>query len=193
MDLAMEEQSVKQYKAKKMMLWVGMISMAMTFAGLTSAYVVSSSRADWLSQFKIPGSFTISTMLILISSFSFYLAKKSLLSKNIKATKIWILITFILGLLFVYFQFKGFADIIAQGYYFTGAESSITTSFLYVLVLLHLAHLFAGIIALLVVYFRLVRGSYSGSNTLGFELAHLFWHFLDILWIYLYLFVLLYR
>ena len=193
MDLAMEEQAVKQYKAKKMMLWVGMISMAMTFAGLTSAYVVSSSRADWLSQFKIPGSFTISTLFILLSSFSFYLAKKSLLSKNIKTTKIWILTTFMLALLFVYFQFRGFADIIAQGYYFTGAESSITTSFLYVLVLLHLAHLFAGIIALLVVYFRLVRGSYSGSNTLGFELAHLFWHFLDILWIYLYLFVLLYR
>ena len=193
MDLAMEEQAVKQYKAKKMMLWVGMISMAMTFAGLTSAYVVSSSRADWLSQFKIPGSFTISTLFILLSSFSFYLAKKSLLSKNIKATKILILTTFMLALLFVYFQFMGFADIIAQGYYFTGAESSITTSFLYVLVLLHLAHLFAGIIALLVVYFRLVRGSYSGSNTLGFELAHLFWHFLDLLWIYLYLFVLLYR
>ena len=193
MDLAMEEQAVKQYKAKKMMLWVGMISMAMTFAGLTSAYVVSSSRADWLSQFKIPGSFTISTLFILLSSFSFYLAKKSLLSKNIKATKILILTTFMLALLFVYFQFMGFADIIAQGYYFTGAESSITTSFLYVLVLLHLAHLFAGIIALLVVYIRLVRGSYSGSNTLGFELAHLFWHFLDILWIYLYLFVLLYR
>ena len=193
MDLAMDEQAVKQYKAKKMMLWVGMISMAMTFAGLTSAYVVSSSRADWLSQFKIPGSFTISTLFILLSSFSFYLAKKSLLSKNIKATKILILTTFMLALLFVYFQFMGFADIIAQGYYFTGAESSITTSFLYVLVLLHLAHLFAGIIVLLVVYFRLVRGSYSGSNTLGFELAHLFWHFLDILWIYLYLFVLLYR
>ena len=193
MDLAMEEQAVKQYKAKKMMLWVGMISMAMTFAGLTSAYVVSSSRADWLSQFKIPESFTVSTLFIVLSSFSFYLAKKSLLSKNIKATKILILTTFMLALLFVYFQFRGFADIIAQGYYFTGAESSITTSFLYVLVLLHLAHLFAGIIALLVVYFRLVRGSYSGSNTLGFELAHLFWHFLDILWIYLYLFVLLYR
>ena len=83
----MEEQAVKQYKAKKMMLWVGMISMAMTFAGLTSAYVVSSSRADWLSQFKIPGSFTISTLFILLSSFSFYLAKKSLLSKNIKGNQ----------------------------------------------------------------------------------------------------------
>ena len=71
----MEEQAVKQYKAKKMMLWVGMISMAMTFAGLTSAYVVSSSRADWLSQFKIPESFTVSTLFIVLSSFSFYLAK----------------------------------------------------------------------------------------------------------------------
>ena len=189
----MDEQAIKQYKAKKMMLWVGMISMAMTFAGLTSAYVVSSTRADWLSQFEMPAAFAISTLLILLSSISFYLAKKSLWSKNIKQTKIWVLTTFVLAILFVYFQFKGFGDIIAQGYYFTGAESSITTSFLYVLVLLHLAHLFAGMIVLTVVYIRLLRDSYSGSNTLGFELAHLFWHFLDILWIYLYLFVVLYR
>ena len=189
----MEDQLIKQYKAKKMMLWVGMISMAMTFAGLTSAYVVSSTRSDWLSQFSIPEAFAISTILILFSSISFYLAKKSLLSKNIKQTKIWVLTTFLLAILFVYFQFKGFGDIIAQGYYFTGAKSSITTSFLYVLVLLHLAHLFVGMIVLTVVFVRLLRGSYLGSDTLGFELAHLFWHFLDILWIYLYLFVVLYK
>ena len=188
----MEEQAIKQNKAKKMMLWVGMISMAMTFAGLTSAYVVSSSRADWLSQFEMPGAFTISTLLILLSSITFFVAKKSLEAKKLKQTKIWVLATFLLALLFIYFQFKGFEDIIDLGYYFTGAESSITTSFLYVLVLLHLTHLFAGMIALTIVYIRLLRGSYSESNTLGFELAHLFWHFLDILWIYLYLFVVLY-
>jgi cytochrome c oxidase subunit 3 len=192
MDLAMDEQAVKQYKAKKMMLWVGMISMAMTFAGLTSAYVVSSTRADWLSQFEMPSAFAISTLLILLSSITFFMAKKSLEAKKLKQTKTGVLTTFLLALLFIYFQFKGFGDIIAQGYYFTGAESSITTSFLYVLVLLHLAHLFAGMIVLTVVYIRLLRGSYLGSNTLGFELAHLFWHFLDILWIYLYLFVVLY-
>jgi cytochrome c oxidase subunit 3 len=192
MDLAMDEQAVKQYKAKKMMLWVGMISMAMTFAGLTSAYVVSSTRADWLSQFEMPSAFAISTLLILLSSITFFMAKKSLEAKKLKQTKTGVLTTFLLALLFIYFQFKGFGDIIAKGYYFTGAESSITTSFLYVLVLLHLAHLFAGMIVLTVVYIRLLRGSYSGSNTLGFELAHLFWHFLDILWIYLYLFVVLY-
>ena len=193
MDLGMDKLEIKHNKAKKMMLWVGMISMAMTFAGLTSAYIVSSTRADWLSQFEVPSAFGISTMIILFSSFTFYFAKKSLLAENIKQTKKLILTTFMLALSFVYFQFKGFGDIITQGYYFTGAESSITTSFLYVLVLLHLAHLFAGMIVLSVVYIRLLRGSYLGSNKLGFELAHLFWHFLDVLWIYLYLFVLLYR
>ena len=189
----MNELEIKHQKAKKMMLWVGMISMSMTFAGLTSAYVVSSSRSDWLSQFEMPYTFGISTLLILLSSLTFYLGKKSLLLENIKQTKKLILTTFLLASFFIYFQFKGFGDIIDQGYYFTGAESSITTSFLYVLVLLHLAHLFAGMIVLTVVYIQLLRGSYSSSNILGFELAHLFWHFLDILWIYLYLFVLLYR
>lgn len=191
MDLYMDELEIKQEKAKKMMLWVGMISMSMTFAGLTSAYVVSSTRADWLSNFDLPNAFTISTLLIAISSLTLYLAKYSL--NNKKKTISFILITLGLALLFVYFQFKGFGEIIDQGYYFTGAESSITTSFLYVLILLHLIHLFSGLIVLIVVFYKLQKGRYSGSNTLGFELAHLFWHFLGLLWIYLYLFILLYR
>ena len=194
MDLAaMDELETKQVRAKKMMLWVGMISISMTFAGLTSAYVVSSSRADWLDKFQIPNAFTISTFLIVLSSATFYSAKKLLIKKKIRKTELLTFFTFVLGLLFVYFQFKGFGDIINQGYYFTGAESSITTSFLYVLVLLHLAHLFSGLIVLLVVFYQLQKGSYSGLKTLGFELAHLYWHFLGILWIYLYLFVMLYK
>lgn len=194
MDLAaMDELETKQVRAKKMMLWVGMISISMTFAGLTSAYVVSSSRADWLDKFQIPSAFTISTFLIVLSSATFYSAKKLLIKKKIRKTELLTFFTFVLGLLFVYFQFKGFGDIINQGYYFTGAESSITTSFLYVLVLLHLAHLFSGLIVLLVVFYQLQKGRYSGLKTLGFELAHLFWHFLGILWIYLYVFVVLYK
>ena len=194
MDLvAMDELETKQVRAKKMMLWVGMISISMTFAGLTSAYVVSSSRADWLDKFQIPNAFTISTFLIILSSATFYSAKKLLIKKKIRKTELLTFFTFVLGLLFVYFQFKGFGDIINKGYYFTGAESSITTSFLYVLVLLHLAHLFSGLIVLLVVFYQLQKGSYSGLKTLGFELAHLYWHFLGILWIYLYLFVMLYK
>ncbi len=180
---------VKNNRAKKMMLWFGMISMSMTFAGLTSAYVVSSSRSDWIEQIELPFAFTISTFLLLLSSGTFYLALKSIKEMLIKRAQSLLLMTIVLALIFIYFQFQGFGEIIEQGYYFTGAESSITTSYLYVLVLLHLAHLTAGIIIVLYVLYNTFRKKYSVENALGFELAVTFWHFLDILWLYLFLFV----
>ena len=181
--------STKTNRAKKMMLWFGMISMSMTFAGLTSAYVVSSSRADWIQQIELPFAFTLSTLLIVLSSGSFYGALRMLRENKIKETQLLLLVTLGLALAFVYFQFQGFNGIIEKGYYFTGPESSITTSYLYVLVLLHLAHLTAGIIIVLNILFKTLKGVYVQGNTLGFELALTFWHFLDILWVYLFLFV----
>jgi cytochrome c oxidase subunit 3 len=179
----------KTNRAKKMMLWFGMISMSMTFAGLTSAYVVSSSRADWIQQIELPFAFTLSTLIIILSSGTFYLALKMIQSDNIKAAQGLLLTTLGLALAFIYFQFQGFGEFIEQGYYFTGAESSITTSYLYVLILLHLAHLTGGIIVVLYVLYKTFRGKYLKGNTLGFEMAVTFWHFLDILWLYLFLFV----
>ncbi|MDG1761875.1 MAG: cytochrome c oxidase subunit 3 [Flavobacteriaceae bacterium] len=180
---------IKNNRAKKMMLWFGMISMSMTFAGLTSAYVVSSSRSDWIEQIDLPFAFTISTFLLLLSSATFYLALKNIKNSLIKRAQSLLFTTLILALTFIYFQFQGFGEIIKQGYYFTGAESSITTSYLYVLVLLHLAHLSAGIIVVLYVIYNTFNKKYLEGNTLGFELAVTFWHFLDILWLYLFLFV----
>ena len=180
-------------KAKKMMLLIGMISMTMTFAGLTSAYVVSATRSDWLSTFEVPFYFSISTILILISSLTFGMSK-AFIHKNLKQNAlIGIILTMILSLGFIYFQLKGFGQIIDSGYYFTGAQSSITTSFLYVLVILHMAHLFAGLIVLVVVFFNTLNNKYSSSNSLGIDLGVTFWHFLDFLWCYLYLFVVLYK
>lgn len=179
----------KNNRAKKMMLWFGMISMSMTFAGLTSAYVVSSSRSDWIQQIELPFAFTISTLLIILSSGTFYLALKMLKAQNRIATQGLLAITFALALTFIYFQFQGFRAIIEQGYYFTGPESSITTSYLYVLVLLHLLHLTAGIVIVLNVFFNTLKNKYVPTNILGFELALTFWHFLDFLWVYLFLFV----
>jgi len=179
----------KNNRAKKMMLWFGMISMSMTFAGLTSAYVVSSSRSDWIQQIELPFAFTISTLLIILSSGTFYLGLKMLKAQNKIATQGLLAITFALALTFIYFQFQGFRAIIEQGYYFTGPESSITTSYLYVLVLLHLLHLTAGIVIVLNVFFNTLKNKYVPTNILGFELALTFWHFLDFLWVYLFLFV----
>ena len=184
-----DEILLRSNKAKRMMLWLGMISMSMTFAGLTSAYVVSSSRADWIQQIDLPFDFTISSLIIILSSVTFYLAFRMLKMKNLKITLLLLIITLSLALAFIYFQIQGFNGIIEKGYYFTGPESSITTSYLYILVLLHIAHLVAGIITILYVLFNSFKGVYFNGNTLGFELALTFWHFLDILWLYLYLFV----
>jgi cytochrome c oxidase subunit 3 len=192
---------LKTSKAKKMMLWFGLISITMTFAGLTSAFIVSSSRPDWLESFVLPVWFTISTVSILLSSVFFQLAKYRLdqyvrvsLPENINIylhrnnVNIFLGLTILMAIIFIIAQFLGFEEIISQGYYFTGPESSVTTSYIYVLVFLHLAHLFAGIIVLTVVTAKFNRQKYE-KNKLGFEMALIFWHFLGALWIYLFFFI----
>ena len=191
MDLNENEIRLKTIKAKKMMLLFSMLSIAMTFAGLTSAYIVSKSRPDWLKDFELPFAFIISTIVIIFSSFSIYSAKKSL-NNNSSKTTMWLFITFALGLVFVTSQFLGFDELISMGYFFTGAQSTITTSFLYVLTVLHLAHLFAGLIVLAVVIVKNYKNIYK-TEKLGFELAVTFWHFLGILWLYLFVFLYFFR
>ena len=184
---------IKISKAKKMMLWFGMISITMTFAGLTSAFIVSSSRPDWLDSFVLPNWFTISTVSIIFSSLFFQLAKFRLdkyirvsLPENINIyiernnVNSLLVLTILTAIIFVVSQFLGFNEIISQGYYFTGPESSVTTSYVYILVFLHLAHLFAGMIVLTVVITKFNKQRYE-KNKLGFELALIFWHFLGAL------------
>ena len=191
----------KTAKAKKMMLWFGMISITMTFAGLTSAFIIRSSRPDWLDSFVLPAWFTISTISIVLSSLFFQLAKIKLdqyvrvsLPENINIylqrnnVNIFLGLTVLMALTFVISQFLGFGEIISQGYYFTGPESSVTTSYIYILAILHLAHLFAGIIVLGFVITKFNKQKYE-NNKLGFEMALIFWHFLGALWIYLFFFI----
>ena len=192
MELSQDEIRLKTIKAKKMMLLFSMLSIAMTFAGLTSAYIVSKSRPDWLKEFELPVSFTISTIVILLSSISIWFAKKNIKKNNISNTSLWLFITFGLGIIFIISQFSGFRELISQGYFFTGAQSTITTSFLYVLKVLHLIHLFAGIIVLIVVMINNYKNKYK-IEKLGFELAVTFWHFLGALWIYLFVFLYFFR
>jgi cytochrome c oxidase subunit 3 len=161
--------------------------MTMMFAGLTSAYVVSKNREDWVS-FDLPTSFYISTLLIILSSLTFYLAKKSIKKDENSKTSLFLLLTLCLGLGFVFFQFQGFKQLIEVGLYFTGKQSNISTSFLYVITLAHLAHIFVGIIVVFTVLIQNLRAKYSSSNSLGLELGAIFWHFVDVLWLYLFLF-----
>lgn len=193
MDLTKGAEKHKYDRAKKMMLWFGIISMIMTFGGLTSAYVVSKTRPDWLTEFELPGAFFWSTLVIVLSSVTFILAKQSILSGNRRNASAMLIGTLVLAVLFVVFQFNGFSEIIANGYYFTGSESSITTSFIYVLVLVHMVHLLAGIITLLVVIYNHFKQRYKKGQMLGIELGATFWHFVDLMWIYLFVFLYFFR
>lgn len=192
MDLEKNELRKKHRRARKMMLLFSLLSITMTFAGLTSAYIVSKARPDWLKDFELPDYFIISTLIILSSSITIWLAKKNVKKKLVSKTSFWIAITFLLSIFFFLSQFLGFQELINKGYYFTGAQSTVTTSFLYVLALLHLVHVFAGVIVLIVVFVNNKNKKYN-DETLGFELAETFWHFLGFLWLYLFVFLYFFR
>ena len=186
--MTVEEYNDREGRSKKLLLWFAMVSFVMVFAGLTSAYVVSKSRADW-KNFEMPTAFLISTVVILISSMTFHLAKKSMQNGNRTQTTTYLLSTLVLGLAFVYFQFEGFNQLIGLGFYATGPTSTITTSFMYVVVVTHLLHLLGGLISILVIIYNHFKQKYNSSQTLGIELGAMFWHFLDFLWLYLFLFL----
>ena len=186
--MSLKEHNDRNARSKKMILWFAMVSMFMMFAGLTSAYVVSASRPDWLNDFKLPSAFLISTIVMVVSSITFHMAKVTMKKNDRQATTMWLLLTLVLGIGFVFTQFYGFNQVIESGYFFTGPESTVTTSFVYIVVIVHLAHLFAGLIVLLIVIYNHFKQKYSSSQTLGIELGAVFWHFLDILWVYLFLF-----
>ncbi len=189
MVMSIEEHNERKAKSYKIMLWIAMVSMTMMFAGLTSAYVVSASRADWLKDFVLPSSFTISTIIMIASSLTFHFAKKAIQNNNRSLTTILLFTTLILGILFVNFQLNGFEQMIAMGLNPTGPTSTVTTSFIYVVVLAHFAHLFGGIISLLIVIYNHFKQKYNSTQTTGIELSAMFWHFLDFLWLYLFLFL----
>jgi len=193
MDLTQGTQEEKQQRAKKMMLWFGIISLIMSFAGWTSAYVVSSTRPDWLEDFQLPNAFIVSTVVIIISSLTFLLAKKALKQNQKQLTLVWLLVTFGLGLVFVFNQFSGFSQIVNSGYNFTGPTSNITMSYVYLIAMVHILHVVVGLICLIVVIYNHFKQKYNPSKMLGFELAATFWHFIDVLWVYLFLFLYFFR
>lgn len=189
MDLTEGTLEEKNNRAKKMMLWFGIVSLIMSFAGWTSAFIVSRSREDWLADFQLPNAFAISVIVIIISSLTFIMAKRALKNNKRKATTIWLWITLALGIVFIYNQFSGFNQIIDLGYNFTGPTSNITMTYVFIIAFVHIIHVAVGLICLLVVIYNHFKQKYSVSKMLGLELAATYWHFVDILWIYLFLFL----
>ena len=164
-----------------------MISMVMFFAGLTSAYVISMKRDDWVS-FDLPQAFYVSTFLIVASSITLFLSQRFLKQDKRQLSLIMVVATLFLGIGFIWQQYVGFNELKSVGLFFTGPESTVSTSFIIGITFMHVIHLFAGVIVLLVVIYNHFKYKYKSDDMLGFELGAIFWHFVDILWIYLFFF-----
>ncbi|MBA2582027.1 MAG: cytochrome c oxidase subunit 3 [Bacteroidetes bacterium] len=185
-----QEELELRKKAKKTLLWVGLVSIIMMFAGLTSAYIVRMAEGNW-QDFALPQMFYFSTAVLLLSSITMNMAMSAAKRDDMARVKSFIWLTFVLGVAFVGFQFSGWKDLISQDIYFSGGNAS--GSYLYVLSGLHLAHVLGGLAALLITGVRALYNIYHSKNLLGLQLCSIYWHFLDFLWIYLFLFLLLIR
>ena len=187
MDLTQGTFEEKQERSKKMMLWFGLVALFMSFAGLTSAVIISRTRPDWSKELELPQVFLISVFIIIASSIAYIFAQRALKNNNRQLTTLLLLTTFVLGLVFIFLQFQGFSSMMRSGYYFTGETSDPKASFIFLLAIAHLAHVAVGLICLLVVIYNHFKQKYSADKMLGMELAGTFWHFIDILWVFLYL------
>lgn len=176
-------------RAKIFLLYMGIGSMTMTFAGLTSAYIVQEGQRNWYN-FNMPQIFWFSTIVLLISSVLMNMAYNAA-QKN-QANKAGKLLIGVLGLgvLFTVLQILGWEELVDGGLYFSD-KKNISGSFFYTLTGLHVVHLLAGLISVIVTAINAFRNKYSSENYLGIKLTSYFWHFLDLLWLYLFIFLII--
>ena len=191
----------KKIHPQKFMMWIAMASMSMAFAGLTSGYMVREAQGNWRT-FNMPATFSYSTIVILISSITMFLGVKAFKSRQMSKFRMLISTTLILGLLFGLLQFTGFYQLYHQfqqvrinGQVLNEVSTvrlngNPSESFMFIIAGLHLAHLLSGIIALLIVFFRAFRTRVKLYNATGLEIVATYWHFVDALWIYLFVFFL---
>lgn len=188
--------SAERKKVQKPLLWVGLASIVMTFAGLTSGYVVSRSALKednrWL-EFPLPQEFLWATVLLVLSSVFLILATRSLQSNQSKGLMPYLQLTTVLGFAFAILQILGWKDLIDRGLFFTGPDSNTAISWVYVITALHWLHLISGLIVLLYTLFRASKNAYRADDHQGLSTSVTYWHFLGGLWLYLYLFLLLIR
>lgn len=204
MTINTEKQNV--INAKRLMMILLIASIIMLFAGLTSAYIVRRAEGNWLT-FQLPEMFKISTAVILVSSLTLIGSQFFLKKKQLGRVNLLLIVSFILGVLFLVFQFQSWVEIYnykivpGQGDYagqyfgivFGGKYANPSGSFLYVLSGLHFVHIIGGLLFLSIILFKSLRKVDPESLKRWLDMCSVFWHFLGALWIYLYVFLIVYH
>lgn len=174
----------KRIHPHKFTLWVAIGSIVMMFAGLTSAFIVKSNQTNWVPV-QVPTVFWVSTAVILVSSLTVQLSLRSFKQRQMGQYRRLIAATLLLGIAFIVLQWIGFGDLWAQQIRFKGAGAG---QFLYVIFGLHALHVVGGVIALTVMFIKAFTGTTKQYSAVPVEVASIYWHFVDALWIYLLLF-----
>ena len=189
MSSAAERYNQSKINPQKVALWIAIASMVMVFGAFTSAYIVRRAAGNWL-EFKLPDVFFVSTAVILLSSITLHLSYTGFKAGNEKRYKLMMIATALLGLAFVILQYKGWEALNEIGATFTVNPSS---SFIYVISGLHAAHVLGGIAALGVALVHAFVLPYKPTlrRRQRFELVVQYWHFVDLLWVYLIIFFML--
>jgi cytochrome c oxidase subunit 3 len=187
-----------------------MASIAMMFAGLTSGYIVRQAQGNW-RYFQMPIVFWISTGLILLSSLTIFMALRAFKARRMPRYRLLVGLTLALGIAFGACQFAGFKELYAvkQPVVMSGSgtesaralqanmtprpvrvDGNPSESFLFIIAGLHLLHILGGIVALAIVVLRSWSRRKKIYSATGLEIAAQYWHFVDLLWIYLFVFLL---
>jgi cytochrome c oxidase subunit 3 len=162
-------------------IWIGVFTITMSFAAFTSAMFVREGTADW-THLALPSVLYVNTLLLLVSSGTLEMARHTLSeAEGTRKASAWVLLTLLLGLAFCVGQYRAWLDLHAQGIYLATNPNS---SFFYVLTFLHVLHVSAGIFALVYLAGRLVASHTTFRRSL-FRNTAVYWHFMDVLWVYL--------
>jgi cytochrome c oxidase subunit 3 len=174
----------------KFALWIGMASIMMMFAALTSAYLVRRAGGNWL-EFSLPTIFYINTLVLLVSSIALHYSYHSYKRREILKYRFFLVASFIMGCSFLVMQYYGWVELFSIGIDLKGNPSG---SFLYVITGIHGLHILGGLAALIVAIINaFTLKKFTERRKINFELTLQYWHFVDILWVYLLLFLLMSR
>lgn len=192
MDLTVQENTGRnKIHPHKFAVWVGCASILMMFASLTSAYMVRQAAGNWL-EFQLPDIFMVSTAIIVLSSVTLHASFVAFKKENEMRYKVLLITTYVLAVAFFIFQYKGWVALANEGVPFTLNPSG---DFVYVITWFHAAHVIGGLAALTVALIHAfgLKFKVTPKRKTRFELTLTYWHFVDLLWVYLFIFLTLYR
>jgi len=163
-------------------MWIGIAGIVMIFAAFTSALVVRRGLStDWVPT-ALPRILFLNTGVLVFSSLTLELSRRSLRARRGQGFARWLYLTVALGLAFLGGQLVAWKELASRGVYLASNPSS---SFFYLLTAAHGIHLLGGIVALLVLGFQARKIAGHPKKRVAVEITSIYWHFMDGLWIYL--------